>query len=115
SHLVRSSGLLIGIGIGLFIVLDLFWSVIIYFITILLGATSGSAVAVQAAIASYFFNPAQFISLVYIYLTNQFTGFAFVQIIPSDYGITIATLVGAGILWIAIPLAIFMYLSTKRD
>jgi len=81
----------------------------------LLGGTPGSAVSIRATIGSDFFNPAQFLTLVYIYLTNQFTGFAFVPIIPSAYGITIATLVGAGVLWIAIPLAIYLYLATKRD
>jgi ABC-type transport system involved in multi-copper enzyme maturation permease subunit len=103
SHLVKSSGLLIGIGVVLFIVLDLFWQVIIFALTSLMGGTPSSAVYLQANIVADFFNPMQFVTLVYTYLTDQFTSN---PIQPSTYGITATTLVAAAVIWISFPFSI---------
>jgi ABC-type transport system involved in multi-copper enzyme maturation permease subunit len=112
SHLVKSSGLLIGIGIGLFLVLDFFWSLITLAIAFASHASFGSIVYYEISAAMQFVNPAQFVSLITTYLTNQ-AGFG--QITPAQYGITIPSIVAAGILWIAVPFAIFLYLATHRD
>jgi len=45
SHLLRSTGALLGISIVLFVVLDFFWSLIILLVTVALGGTGGSFVA----------------------------------------------------------------------
>jgi ABC-2 type transport system permease protein len=113
SHLFKSTGLLIGIGIGLFVVLDLFWQLIIFLLTSAVGATFGSAVFLQVSVLADFFNPTQFISLVYTYITNQFQFFGFIQ--PSLYGITIPSLVLTAILWIALPFSLFLYRAIKKD
>ncbi len=122
SRVLKSSGLLIGIGIGLFLVIDFLWGLII---SILVGITQvgfGSLAYYQYLIASEFANPAQFVALVNAYLTHQATtvgfggtiGFGF-QITPSQYGITIPSIVLTGILWAVIPLVGFVYLAIKKD
>ncbi len=112
SHLVKSSGVLIGIGIGLFLVLDFFWGLIALLIAEAIHVGPGSEVYYEISVAMQFANPAQFVSLVTTYLTNQ-SGFG--PITPSQYGITIPSIVGAALLWIAIPFAIYLYLATHRD
>src|SRR2546425_2096176 len=67
SHLFKSTGVLLGISIVLFVVLDFFWGLIIFLLTLLLGGTSGSAVAVEATLVSYYANLAQFLQLINLY------------------------------------------------
>jgi ABC-type transport system involved in multi-copper enzyme maturation permease subunit len=112
SHLVKSTGMLIGIGVGLFILLDMFWSVIVILIALIFRAPLGSLAYYQLSVLMSFINPAQFVSLVNTYLTGQ-TGFGLIT--PSQYGITIPTLIGTATLWIAVPFAIYLYLATNRD
>src|SRR3989442_3760704 len=54
SHLLRSTGALLGISIVLFVVLDFFWSLIILLVTVALGGTGGSFVALQPTYLSYY-------------------------------------------------------------
>jgi ABC-2 type transport system permease protein len=122
SRVIKSSGILIGIGIGLFIVIDFFWGVILSLIASANGTFINSLGYYSLAIGSEFFNPAQFVGLVDTYLTHQVNmagigagfGFGF-EITPSQYGITIPSLIATGILWGIIPLAGFLYLAIKRD
>ncbi|MGI0085441.1 MAG: ABC transporter permease, partial [Nitrososphaerales archaeon] len=62
SHLVKSSGALIGIGIGLFILMDFFWSLIVLGITQALQIGIGTPGYNQITISMHFVNPAQYIS-----------------------------------------------------
>ncbi len=112
SHIVKSTGALLGIMIGLFVVLDFFWILIIFLLTSLLGGTLGSEVALQATILSYFANPAQFITLVNAYVFQSSSG---IPIQTSNFGLTVPTLVLDGILWAVVPFAVFLYLAIKRD
>jgi len=112
SHLFRSTGTLLGISIGLFVVLDFFWSIIIFLLTSLLGGTPGSAVALQATYLSYYANPAQFISLVNVYVLQSSSG---LSIPPSAYGITLPAVILDGLLWAIAPFIIFLILAVKRD
>ncbi|TMI31838.1 hypothetical protein E6H29_03780 [Candidatus Bathyarchaeota archaeon] len=112
SHVVKSTGALLGIMIGLFVVLDFFWTLIILLLTSLLGGTLGSEVSLQAAILSYFANPAQFITLVNAYLFQSTSG---IPIQTSNFGLTLPALVLDGVLWAAVPFAIFLYLAVNRD
>jgi ABC-2 type transport system permease protein len=112
SHLVESTGLLIGIGIAMFVVLDLFWNAIVFGLTRALGATPGSETYLQVYVFSDFFNPTQLISLAYGYLTNHLQG---VAIEPSTYGITVATLVLVAVLWIVVPFSLYIYRAIKKD
>ena len=111
SRVIKSSGLLIGIGIGLFLIFDFLWSILIVLPFSFSGGAGGTNYfAIQTA--AEFLNPAQFVQLVITYLTSQGS---IGLISPAQYGITIPSLVATGILWVALPLAGFLYLAIKRD
>jgi len=111
SHLLKSTGALLGISIVLFIVLDFFWSLIIFLVTLALGGTGGSFVALQATFYSYYANPAQFLNLInaYVFQSSNTT----VQ--ASSLGVTLPAIVLDGLLWTIMPFIIFLYLAVKRD
>ena len=112
SHLLKSTGALLGISIVLFLVLDFFWSLIIFLLTLALGGTSGSAVALEATFVSYYANPAQFLSLINVYTLQSSSG---VLLQPSSYGVTLPAITLDGILWAVVPFLVFLYLAIKRD
>lgn len=119
SRLIRSSGLLVGIGIGIFLLFAIFWDIVIALVQLAINPRSiGSN---QPTVIGEFLNPAQFISLVDTYITHTLsTGGIFgggfgLPISPSDYGITIFSLVATAVLWIGLPLAGFLYLAIKKD
>ena len=112
SHLVKSTGVLLGISIVLFVVLDFFWGLIIFLLTLLLGGTSGSAVALEATLVSYYANPAQFLQLINVYVFQSSSG---TTLQSSNYGVTLPAIVLDGFLWAILPFLAFMYLAVKRD
>ncbi len=112
SHLLKSTGALLGISIVLFLVLDFFWSLIILLLTLLLGGTSGSAVALEATFLSYYANPAQFLSLINVYVLQSSSG---ILLQSSSYGVTLPAVILDGILWAVVPFLAFLYLAVKRD
>ena len=112
SHLLKSTGALLGISIVFFIVLDFFWGLIILLLTRLLGGTPGSAVELQSTIYSDFVNPAQFLAVINVYVFGTLNG---IPIQPSDYGVTLSTIVLVGLVWAVAPLLTFLYLAVKRD
>ena len=112
SHLLKSTGALLGISIVLFLVLDFFWSLVIFLLTLALGGTSGSAVALEATFVSYYANPAQFLSLINIYILQSSSG---ILLQPSSYGVTLPAVILDGILWAVAPFLAFLYLAIKRD
>ncbi len=112
SHLLKSTGALLGVSIVLFLVLDFFWSLIIFLLTALLGGTPGSAVALQATFLSYYANPAQFLSLINVYILQSSSG---ILLQASSYGVTLPAVIFDGILWSVVPFLAFLYLAVKRD
>ncbi|MGI0081282.1 MAG: ABC transporter permease subunit, partial [Nitrososphaerales archaeon] len=119
SHVVRSSGALIGIGVGLFMLIDFFWGLIIGLVA---GASStgyNTAQYGQLVIIAQFINPAQFVSLVDTYLTHvaTFIGVSSFSLpmTPTTYGVSVLSMTVVAVIWIAVPLAAFLYLSTRRD
>jgi len=112
SHLVKSTGLLLGLSIIMFLILDFFWSILVFLVTFLLGGTSGSALALQVTLASYYANPAQFLSLINTYYFQSASG---ILIQSSNYGVTAPAIILDGILWASIPFLLFIYLAVKRD
>ncbi|HMD79353.1 MAG TPA: hypothetical protein VKF39_05145, partial [Nitrososphaerales archaeon] len=112
SRVIKSGGALVGVGVGLWAILELFWSLIIYLVAVLLHLDLGSATYYRLTVDSGFFNPAQFYSLVSTLSSSSFSGISFS---PADYGITPYTLVAAGILWVVLPFALFLYLAVKKD
>src|SRR5207245_445198 len=81
-------------------------------LTPLLGRTSGSAVAVEATLVSYYANPAQFLQLINVYVFQTSSGTALQS---SNYGVTLPAIVLDGFLWAIVPFLAFMYLAVKRD
>ncbi len=112
SHLLKSTGALLGISIILFIVLDFFWGLIILLLTRVLGGTPGSAVELQSTIYFDFVNPAQFLAVINVYMFGTLNG---IPIQSSDYGVTLPTIVLDGLVWVLAPLMTFLYLAVKRD
>jgi len=123
ARVLKGSGALIGIGVGLFIIFDFFWAIIILIVVEAARVSFGSLVYYQITIAGEFVNPAQFVGLVDTYITHQSTGAGLlgsatsgnVPITPSQFGITIPSLIAAGLLWSLIPLVAFLYLAIKKD
>jgi len=120
SHLVKSSGTLIGLSVALFLVIDFFQGLIVTIAATILQISRGSVAYYRISVALDFLNPAQFISLVETYFTNvvRFVGIISTpsfSITPQDYGITAPAIVLTGALWISIPLVCFLYLAIRRD
>ena len=111
SHLLKSTGALLGISIVLFIVLDFFWSLIIFLVTLALGGTGGSFVALQATYYSYYANPAQFLNLINAYVFQSSN----TAVQASSLGVTLPAIVLDGLLWTTVPFILFLYLAVKRD
>ena len=119
SRLLHSDGALVGLGVGFWLIFDFFWSVLQVVAAGLLGLQFGSARYYALLVFSNFLNPAQFYGLVQAYLTGTLSTGLFsaggFQFNPAAYGIGPVTLALDGILWIAIPFTVFLYLATKRD
>src|SRR5438105_12707094 len=74
SHLLKSTGALLGISIVFFIVLDFFWGLIILLLTRLLGGTPVSVVELQSTLYSHFVNAAHFRPAIRVYEFCTLTG-----------------------------------------
>jgi ABC-2 type transport system permease protein len=117
SHLLKSTGAVVGLSITLWAVFDFFWSLLIFIIAYAIGFGVGSEGFTKISIISDFVNPAQFYSLVGTYFSNSTVGGfgSGVTIEPSAYGVTVLTVSAAGVLWVLVPLALFVWLAVKRD
>lgn len=118
SHLIKSTGALIGISVVLWVLFDFFWGTIVLAVSTALGYGVGSANYLAVSIDSYFFNPAQFYLLVGDYINNLFistTGGNTVTINPATYGLSPLTIGLAGAFWVVVPFVLFLRLATKRD
>jgi hypothetical protein len=89
-----------------------FWGLIILLIAYLLKYDFGSAGYYNLTVYSSFFDPAQFYGLVSSLTSSSISGFSFT---PASYGINVFTVAATGILWIALPFALFLYLAVKKD
>lgn len=113
SYLVTSSSRLLAIGMGLFVLFDLFWGSMINTVTELLGANANSAIYIKVSIASYFINPTELAALVYIITRNWFE--LITPIVPSSYGVSIFSLVVSSTFWLMTPLIVLLMLAKRRD
>jgi ABC-type transport system involved in multi-copper enzyme maturation permease subunit len=114
SHVIKSSGGLVGVGVGLWILLDFFWSVIILVVAFSMGVQIGSGNYLGLTIDSGFFNPAQFYGLIGNFV-NGVSLSSGVPISPATYGLTPYTIALAGALWVIVPAAVMLYVASKRD
>lgn len=114
SHLLKSSGALLGVSVAVFVVLALFWNVIVEIVFAVLHIASGTSSYVLYTVISYFLTPVGYHSLVQFHYTNQ-VGSAGITANPATYGVTIPSIIITGILWVAVPFIIALVLSGRRD
>jgi ABC-2 type transport system permease protein len=112
SQLTKSTGALIGAGIGLFLVLDFLWSLIIFLALSAAGTSFGSDYALHIETLLDFFNPSQYLALVQIYQTHTILN---VPVNISSYGVTLATLLIDGLAWVLLPLLLALWLVVRKD
>lgn len=121
SSFAKSSGMLIGVVIALFMVFDFFWTFsgagIIPFITasLLLNLPSGGMAYTKAIVDMYYISPAGLPNITSLLIT----GSAYYQIYArnSDFvqlGLTWTNVVIVGALWIAVPLLLSVLAFIKR-
>ncbi|MEM3852317.1 MAG: ABC transporter permease subunit [Methanomassiliicoccales archaeon] len=115
SHLVRSQGAVLGAAIGVFVVMDLFWSVISLSVLAGLGIPNTSNNYVYGTLAFDYASPAGYSNVVQILFTKSLGLFSAITIVPSSFGVTTPTLLLVGILWIAVPFLIAVTLAKMRD
>ncbi|MGC8609195.1 MAG: ABC transporter permease, partial [Thermoplasmata archaeon] len=115
SHLVKSQGSLLGGAIGLFVVMDLFWSIIPVAILSALGISSTSNSYIITSIGFDYASPAGYSTLVQTLFTDRFGFITSMPINPSLFGITSPILIIAGVLWMIIPFMAAYMLAIKRD
>ncbi|MDG6933125.1 MAG: ABC transporter permease subunit [Nitrososphaerota archaeon] len=112
SQFTKSTGALIGSGIGLFLVLDLLWSLLLALAVTATGVSFGSLSALRLQVDLSFVNPSQFIGLLQIL---QFRSLSGIPIQPSQFGITPVTLILTGALWVAVPVLLAIRIVRSRD
>ncbi len=115
SHLVKSQGALLGAAIAIFVVWDLFWSIIPIAILSAFGVSSNSNTYLTTQIAFNYASPAGYSSLVSTFITGKIGLISSTSINPALFYITAPLLIIAGILWIAVPFGISYWLSVKKD
>ena len=115
SHIAKSQGAVLGAAIALFVVLDLFWSIIPIAILAALKISTNSTAYVSASVGFDYASPAGYSTLVQTMFTGKFGIISSSTIDPSAFGITAPFLIVAGILWMAVPFVISYYLAKNRD
>jgi ABC-2 type transport system permease protein len=117
SHILKSQGALLGLLIAVFIIFDLFWSVLFDVAASALSLSPTSAAYVSSSVMFDYASPAGYASLVQLFFTQK-VGSIFSSgqsINPAAFGVTPLYIVIAGILWVAVPFAIAHTLAVKRD
>ncbi|MGD0476819.1 MAG: ABC transporter permease [Nitrososphaerales archaeon] len=118
SHVLKSSGSIVGLGVGLWILLDFFWGLLILIAALALGVQIGSGNYLGLTIQSAFFNPAQFYVLVGDFLNGLSISSSFgtqTPISPATYGLTPYSIALAGVFWVLVPAGLFLYSASRRD
>lgn len=115
SHIAKSQGAVLGAAIGIFVVMDLFWSIIPIAILSALKVSSSSTTYVYGTIAFNYASPSGYSSLVQTMFTDKIGLISSQTIVPADFGITAPILIIAGILWMIIPFTIAFALAKYRD
>ncbi len=118
SHLTRSEGGLLAMGIITWVVLVFFWDVLVLIVAGQLGLSTGSSDFLGFVLGLDFADPARFFVLAMTYLTGTVPvsiGLGGFTVNPGQYGITPVTLVADAALWVLAPLAAFVVLAVKRD
>ncbi len=120
SQFVRSQGALLGIGIGIFFLFVFVWGiitdVIVYFAHINLATTGGYAFSVAMNAVSPNFFPTMILSYdTGIYPPSFATFTTGSAIAASSVGITLASVIFAGLFWVIVPSLASFLLARSRD
>ena len=115
SHIAKSQGAVLGSAIGIFVVMDLFWSIIPIAILSALKVSSSTTTYVYGTIAFDYASPSGYASLVQTMFTDKIGLISSHTIVPSSFGITAPILIIAGVLWMIIPFTIAFVLAKYRD
>lgn len=115
SHLARSQGALLGAVIGVFIVFDLFWSVIAIAVMSALGISSNSSSYVTINMLFDYVSPAGYSNLIETLITGKLGVIGGISINPSAYGINMPILFIAGLIWMIAPFSIAYFIAKYRD
>ncbi len=108
SHVFRTTGPTLGIGIGLLLVGSLFWPVVVALLYSLLGLTTAGALQLQLL------PPLQYLSVVAGSLNGR-PIFAGPSTVYGSVGVTPAVIVAVGAIWIAVPLLTALHRAMRRD
>ncbi len=115
SHLAKSQGSLLGGAIAIFVVMDLFWSIIPIAILSALSVSSTSTAYILTSIGFDYASPAGYSSLIQTMFTGKFGLLSPQTIDPAAFGLIAPILIVAGILWMAVPFTISFVLAKYRD
>ncbi len=115
SQVVKSQGGILGISIALFVVFDLFWTIIPVALLGALGISTSSTTYIQSSVAFDYASPASYGSLVQTMFTGRFGTLIPQQINPNLFGIDGVNIIIAGILWVVVPFAVAFYLARVKD
>jgi ABC-type transport system involved in multi-copper enzyme maturation permease subunit len=98
SYLVKSSGVLLGFGLGLWFSFTILWQYVINGVAGLIGANPGngnafSASYIHVSIISYFLNPVELSYLAYVFAMKWFE--MNTPIDPASYGVSLFSMIVA--------------------
>ncbi|MCI4352635.1 MAG: ABC transporter permease [Thermoplasmata archaeon] len=115
AHALRSSAGLVATAIGLWAFFAIGWFVLVPLLGVLSGAVFSPGYE-RTVVQLEFFNPVQFLSLVQALLLGSVSVIGpTTPLAPSDYGITYASVVGDGLVWVLAPLAALVHVVRHRD
>lgn len=109
-YVIKSHGVMIALGVGLFSFFLLIGQVLSEYLP---GSADITNTYIRLLIDSYFLNPTQFAYLVYTYTTKWFWENSIIN--PSIYGVTIFSLTVDSLLWLSVPLGILFVLTKRKD
>lgn len=119
SSMMRSPSRLIGATVGIFLVLDLFWSFPGFPIipsVVSSTATIGSLKYALIYVAMEYMTPSGFVNLVsYIIYGNTSQPVYLGNYVPSQIGITTLAVIAVGLAWVIIPVVLSLIRFSKFD
>ena len=120
SVLFRSNGRLIGLLVGIFLTLDLFWSFPDFAILPSIAASlyqQGSLSYAMAFISSYYATPSGYANLVSMLASGSTSvGFFYIgNFKPSQVGVTTTLVVGLGLVWMLVPFVLALIKFSRYD
>ncbi len=113
TQFLRTQGAILGVALLVFFVFGLFWTDIVYVISLYaLHFTSGSSAYNMTLIIMHAVSPAGYSSVIGYYLIPLSLSHNFN---PSQYGLTLTSVMSLGISWLIVPIALAFVLGRKKD